>query len=642
MILLQVQNISKSFGAKSVLSNIKLELQTNDRVAIVGRNGAGKSTLLKIISNQMSHDEGSIMIPKGVTFGYLEQHTGLQSELTLWEEMMSVFSELLDMEKKIRNLEKQLSDEAVYSDEVKFEKASSEYDRLRILFEERGGYKIEADVRGILHGLNFPEEMHHMSIDSLSGGQKTRLALGKLLLQSPDILILDEPTNHLDIDTLTWLEQYLQNYKGSILIVSHDRYFLDKVVNYVYEINHHKCKKYHGNYSAYIVTKEEEMAREVKLFEKQQEEIAKLEDFVQKNITRASTTKRAQSRRKQLEKMDKLDRPLNDLPSAKFSFNIEKQSGNHVLSIQNAHIGYDGNKMNSNPISFSITRGESIALVGHNGVGKTTLLKTIMDKIPLIDGVISFGANVSVSYYDQEQAEMKSNKTVLQELWDDFPQMMEREVRTVLGSFLFRGDDVEKPVHLLSGGEKARLTLSKIMLQKSNVLIMDEPTNHLDIESKEVLEEALISYPGTILFVSHDRFFINRIATKIVELTNEKTTVYLGDYDYYLEKQAEWAEIKRIEEEESPTVQKESVKKEGKKSFEAEKELKKIERQKQRKLEETEANISALEEEIEVIEEQLCDPAIFQDYEKVAELNTQLEEKKQQLTDLFEQWEELA
>ncbi|OIK15928.1 multidrug ABC transporter ATP-binding protein [Bacillus sp. MUM 116] len=642
MILLQVNQLAKYYGADLILSNIKLELQTRDRVALVGRNGAGKSTLLKIIAGQLSHDGGEIIKPKEVTIGYLAQNTGLESNLSIWEELLTVFEPLRAMEKNLRQLEEQMADPAAIADTNKYERILKEYDQLQVKFKEQGGYQYEADIRSVLHGLNFPD--HSLMIASLSGGQKTRLALGKLLLTKPDILILDEPTNHLDIDTLSWLEQYLQSYDGAILIVSHDRYFLDKVVTQVYEVSRKQIQRYMGNYSAYLDQKAANYERDMKLYEKQQQEISNLQDFIQKNLARASTTKRAQSRRKKLEKMEILDRPLGDEKSASFSFEIEKQSGNDVLTVDSLAIGYDEEKISAG-ISFRVFRGESIALVGPNGIGKSTLLKTIIKKLPALAGNILYGTNLAIGYYDQEQAELTSNKRVLNELWDEYPLKSEKEIRTVLGNFLFSGDDVLKIVSTLSGGEKARLALAKLMLEKANLLILDEPTNHLDLDSKEVLENALIDYPGTILFVSHDRYFINRIATKVVELSRDGSNEYLGDYDYFLEKKLEQEEIAALEAAASAAA---AAKKAGqedaseKSSYQQDKESKKLERQRKRKLEEIEMKIEGLEEQIQGYEEQLCDPEIFQDHEKVLGI-TQLNEKaKQELEHLMEEWAVLA
>ncbi|TYS12769.1 ATP-binding cassette domain-containing protein [Rossellomorea vietnamensis] len=638
MILLQVNQIVKSFGADVILSNIKLELQNRDRVALVGRNGAGKSTLLKIISGQLSYDSGDIIKPKETTIGYLAQHTGLESGLSIWDEMLSVFDDLRKMEEDLRKLEQQMADPAVYENEEKYARVLKEYDSTQVKFKESGGYQFEADIRSVLHGLNFAGFDYSTQISTLSGGQKTRLALGKLLLTKPDILILDEPTNHLDIDTLSWLEQYLQGYEGAILIVSHDRYFLDKVVNQVYEVSRSNSKKYHGNYSQFLEMKAEMFEREMKQFERQQEEVAKLQDFIQKNIARASTTKLAQSRRKKLEKMDIMDRPQGDEKSAAFSFTIDRPSGNDVLKVNDLAIGY-GEDIISSSLDMAMSKGDSAALVGPNGVGKSTLLKTLIKRLKPIKGDFTFGSNVSIGYYDQEQAELTSNKTVLNELWDEYPMKDEKDIRTVLGNFLFSGEDVLKPVSTLSGGEKARLALSKLMLQKANLLILDEPTNHLDLDSKEVLESALINYPGTILFVSHDRYFINRIATKVVELSQNEATEFLGDYDYYIQKKNEILEIAQLEQ--SNLVKSPAPVKTEKQNYQQDKEAKKLERQRKRRVEELEALMEELEGTISRIETDLCDPDIFQDHEKVVKLNSELEEAKQSLEEYMEEWTEI-
>ncbi len=640
MILLQVNQLTKNFGADNILSNIKLEIQTKDRVALVGRNGAGKSTLLKIIAGQLSYDSGEITKPKGVSIGYLAQNTGLESDLSIWAEMLTVFKELRDQEKQLRVLEKQMADPAVYENEEIYQRVLKEYDQLQVNFKESGGYQYEADIRSVLHGLNFADFDYETKISSLSGGQKTRLALGKLLLTKPDILILDEPTNHLDIETLSWLETYLLSYEGAVLIVSHDRYFLDSVVNQVYEISRNRSKKYLGNYSKYLEQKAEDYEKDVKMFERQQQEIAKLEDFVQRNIARASTTKMAQSRRKKLERMDVMDKPLGDEKSANFAFQIDRPSGNDVLQVQDLSIGYEPKESISSHIDFSVKKGDSIALVGPNGIGKSTLLKTLVKKLEPLTGAYKFGSNVSISYYDQEQADLSSNKTVLNELWDDYPMKNEKEIRTVLGNFLFSGEDVLKPVSTLSGGEKARLALSKLMMEKGNVLILDEPTNHLDLDSKEVLENALIDYPGTILFVSHDRYFINRIATKVLELSKTGSTLYLGDYDYYMEKlrqQEELAALERMEQG-APSFTESTSQKQ---SHKIDKEAKKLERQRKRRVEEIEILMEKLEERIQENEDLLCDPDIFQDHEKVQDINDVLTKSKEELDSLLEEWTEL-
>ncbi|WP_374723946.1 ABC-F family ATP-binding cassette domain-containing protein [Calidifontibacillus erzurumensis] len=647
MIILQVNQLTKYYGADLILSNIKLEVQEKDRIALVGRNGAGKSTLLKIIAGQMSYDSGEIIKPKHITIGYLAQDTGLESNLSIWDEMLTVFQELRQKEKKLRELEAKMGEPEYIQDEEKYSKLLKEYDELQVAFKDEGGYQYEADIRNVLHGMNFSDFDYNTPIATLSGGQKTRLAMAKLLLMKPDLLILDEPTNHLDIETLTWLENYLQNYPGAILIVSHDRYFLDKVVTQVYELARTNCRKFVGNYSKYLEQRAALYEQELKQFEKQQEEIAKLKDFIQRNIARASTTKRAQSRRKQLEKMKILDRPLGDEKSASFSFEIEKQSGNDVLTVENLSVSYSKTeKPILKDISFQLKRSESVALVGPNGIGKTTLLKTLTKELEPLSGKITFGSNVTIGYYDQQQANVTSSKTVLNELWDEYPLKPEKEIRTVLGNFLFSGDDVLKSVSSLSGGEKARLSLAKLMMKKANLLILDEPTNHLDLDSKEVLENALIDYPGTILFVSHDRYFINRLATKIIELSTDGLETYLGDYDYYIMKKAEKAELEMLEKgaqvpneskETAPSLESAS----DKTKFEQEKEQKRKERQRLRRIEEIEKQIEELERKISENEERLCDPDVYQDYEKAAELQEVNDKYNRELEALMEEWEQL-
>ncbi|HHT7240313.1 MULTISPECIES: ABC-F family ATP-binding cassette domain-containing protein [Bacillus] len=639
MILLQVNGLSKLYGAETILANIKLEVQTKDRIALVGRNGAGKSTLLKIIAGELSHDGGEIIKPKDVSMGYLAQNTGLETSLTIWDEMLTVFTHLQQMETKLRRLEQEMGKEENFSNAAIYEKLLADYDQLQLDYKDQGGYQYEADIRSILSGLGFPVETHQTTISTLSGGQKTRLALGKLLLTRPDLLILDEPTNHLDIETLTWLEQYLQGYPGAIVIVSHDRYFLDKLVTQVYEISNKESRRFVGNYSKYLDLKSALYEQEMKRYEKQQDEIAKLEDFVQKNIARASTTKRAQSRRKQLDRMDVLTRPLGDSKSASFHFDIEKQSGNDVLQVKDVTIGYEQEPIIEH-VNMRLTRGDSVALVGPNGIGKSTLLKSIVNKLQLLHGDVAFGSNVSVGYYDQEQANLTSSKRVLNELWDEYPLQPEKEIRTILGNFLFTGDDVLKPVSSLSGGQKARLALAKLMMQKSNLLILDEPTNHLDLNSKEILENALIDYPGTLLFVSHDRYFINRVTTTVVELSTEGAQEYLGDYNYYVEKKNEMIERAEFEQQEDEVPVQKVVAQE-KLNYLGEKERKQLERQRTRKIEELEQNIVGLEEEIATLEDQLCLPEIYADYEKASEITTKKQTLQEQLEACMAEWEEL-
>ncbi|MBO8164070.1 MAG: ABC-F family ATP-binding cassette domain-containing protein [Brevibacillus sp.] len=646
MILLQAEHISKAYGIETILQDISLQVQTGERVGLVGVNGAGKSTLMKILAGELSHDSGIIRKPKEVTIGYLAQDSGLESERTIWEEMLSVFQHLREEEQELRRLEALMGDERVLADERRYQQIIDSYAERSEAFKAQGGYSYEASIRGVLHGLRFADMDLHTPIHTLSGGQKTRLALGKLLLKAPDILLLDEPTNYLDIETLTWLENHLLNYKGAILVVSHDRYFLDKLVTVIYEIERTKATRYTGNYSQYLDQKAARLEQELRQYEKQQEEIARLEDFIARNIARASTTRRAQSRRKTLEKMERMEKPLTQNKAAQFHFDISRISGNDVLKVEQLTIGYPGHPL-AREISFSIEREERVALVGPNGIGKSTLLKTLIRQLPALNGTIHYGSNVSLGYYDQEQQDLHEGKTVLAELWDEYPHMLEREVRTVLGNFLFSGDDVLKKIGDLSGGERARVSLAKLMLRQANFLIFDEPTNHLDILSKEVLENALFEYPGTILFVSHDRYFLNKMATRVLELSPEGVTSYLGNYDYYVEKKQELAE-RAAEQAEglagngkagaaSPAQQKNE-----KSSYEQEKEAKRRERQRLRRIEEIEKAIAELEEMIARLEAELCQPEVYSDHVKAKERNDAIQQAKGELELLFDEWAALS
>ncbi|TMN22583.1 ABC transporter ATP-binding protein [Lentibacillus cibarius] len=635
MILMQLNDVSKSFGADEILANIKLEIKENDRIAIVGRNGAGKSTLLKIMAGEFSHDSGELFKPKNLTIGYLTQHTSLESHKTIWDKMLEVFDHLLKQQEDLRQMERKMQQTASLSD-TNYEQLLADYDKKQQKFEEDGGYEYEANIKAVLTGLNFGDIPYDTPVNELSGGQKARLALGQLLLKRPDLLILDEPTNHLDIDTMTWLEQYLGSYPGAIVIVSHDRYFLDKTAAVVYEISRNRSKKYNGNYSHYLNQRALDYEQELKEYEKQQNEIKKMEDFIQKNIVRASTTKRAQSRRKQLERMERIDKPKGDEKSASFTFRINRTSGNDVLKIDQLSFQYENDPVFQN-VTIHANRGERIALTGPNGVGKTTLLKTITGQVQPSAGTINLGTNVEIGYYDQEQQQLTLSKTVLDELWDEYPDTDEKDIRTVLGNFLFSGEDVLIPVHSLSGGEKARLSLAKLMMQNANFLILDEPTNHLDIDSKEVLEGALMDFPGTILFVSHDRYFINRLADKVVEMQHTGATIYLGDYDYYMEKKQEEAEIKRLTEIEESSVQQGN----RKTTFHENKQQQRERRKIQRRIEELEAVIEQHETELTALEQKMAEPDIYEDHEKALELTEETNQLKQKIDSLMEEWTEL-
>ncbi|MFB9330653.1 ABC-F family ATP-binding cassette domain-containing protein [Paenibacillus aurantiacus] len=644
--LLQVSEISKNYGAQPILSGITFQILPRERIGLVGVNGAGKSTLLKIIAGEMSYDAGTIYKAKETTIGYLAQTSGLQSERTIEAEMRAVFAHLIDMEQELRTLEQRIADLAQSEQDAKaYEDALEKYAKLSDRFREQGGFEMETRIRSVLHGMGFGHFPKETLVSTLSGGQKTRLALARILLQAPDLLMLDEPTNYLDIPTLTWLEDYLRAYSGAVLVVSHDRYFLDAVVQAIVEIERHTAKRYTGNYSRYIDLKAAEYESQMKQYEKQQDEIAKLEDFIQKNIVRASTTKRAQSRRKALERMDRLDKPMGDLKKAHFSFEIERQTGNDVLDVGNLSIQFPEKKgpLFSN-VSFQLKRGEHVALIGPNGIGKSTLLKALVGQQPHQSGTIKWGTNIKLGYYDQEHTALNPSNTVLEELWSAYPGLEEVRIRTVLGNFLFSGEDVLKRVGSLSGGEKARVSLSKLMLAKANVLILDEPTNHLDLFSKEVLEGALLDYDGTLLFISHDRYFLNKMAERIVELTPQGTEHFLGNYDEMIEKKREMDELLQESLSQTPASPKKyaaSPETAPPTSYEADKQAKREERSRQRKQEQLESDIARLEAEITVLEEQLADPEVFNDYVRIQTIQADIDARKSQLQAAYDQWEEL-
>ncbi|MFZ2845531.1 multidrug ABC transporter ATP-binding protein [Lactococcus chungangensis CAU 28 = DSM 22330] len=627
MILLQGNNISRTFGADVLFEKINFTIQDNSRVSLVGRNGAGKSTLLKIIADVETPSSGEISKTKNLTMSYLAQETNFSSEQTIYDEMLSVFEEQIGQEKQLRQMEAQMGELSG----ADLSSLMTRYDSLTETFRQNKGFTYESDIKNVLNGFKFDESFWAQSVSSLSGGQKTRLALAKILLENPSFLILDEPTNHLDIETLLWLENYLKNYRGAILIVSHDRYFLDKVTTETLELSRGKLEKYVGNYSQYIKLKAEKLATQAKQYDKQQKEIASLEDFVNRNLARASTTKRAQSRRKKLEKMARLDQPLANEKSAHFTFSPAIESGNVVLTVENGAVGYDKEVLSS-PINLDERKYDSIAIVGPNGIGKSTLIKSIVGKIPLIEGTVNLGANVAMGYYDQEQRDLTPSNTVLEELWKDHSLVPEVEIRNRLGAFLFSGDDVQKAVGMLSGGEKARLLLAKLSMQNDNFLVLDEPTNHLDIDSREVLENALIDFDGTLLFVSHDRYFINRVADKVLEISAEGSKLYLGDYDYYLEKKAEEAEIAALLSAENDAISEQSVPS----SYQASKNDQKWRRKLTREIEALDEQLQVFDVSITELHEQMVESS--EDFVKLGELQKALDAMMAEKETVEELW----
>lgn len=631
MIILQANKIERSFAGEVLFDNISLQVDERDRIALVGKNGAGKSTLLKILVGEEEPTSGEINKKRDLSLSYLAQDSRFESSNTIYDEMLHVFDDLRKTEKTLRQMELAMGEKTG----ADLEKLMQDYDRLSEEFRQAGGFTYEADIRAILNGFKFDESMWQMKIEELSGGQNTRLALAKMLLEKPNLLVLDEPTNHLDIETIAWLENYLVNYSGALLIVSHDRYFLDKVATITLDLTKHSLDRYVGNYSSFVEQKEQKLLTEAKNYEKQQKEIAALEDFVNRNLVRASTTKRAQSRRKQLEKMERLDKPEAGSKSAHMTFHSDKTSGNVVLTVEEAAVGYDDQVL-SEPINLDIRKMNAVAIVGPNGIGKSTLIKSIVGQIPFIKGEARFGANVEVGYYDQTQSKLTPHNSVLDELWNDFKLTPEVEIRNRLGAFLFSGDDVKKTVGMLSGGERARLLLAKLSMENNNFLILDEPTNHLDIDSKEVLENALIDFDGTLLFVSHDRYFINRVATQVLELSEEGSTLYLGDYDYYLEKKAELEALAAAQAEAVPTSSMEEV---TSNDYHLQKQNQKELRKITRRIEQLEEEMEELDQKLQVITETMHNTNNAED---LVQLQSELDQLTIQQEAVMEEWAELA
>ena len=636
MIVLSCNNLNKSFGIDSILENENFTVNEYDKIGIIGVNGTGKTTLFKIISGIYGYDSGDIYTSKDCEIGYLEQNTNFHSENTILEEVLEVFKDVIEMEKYLRDLEHKISEESSNTNSTTLEKLMNEYSNKLEAFSDMNGYGYKSEAKGVLKGLGFSDEDMDKPISILSGGEKTRVLLGKLLLKKPTLLLLDEPTNHLDSEAIEWLEVFLKQYKGTVILISHDRYFLDQVVNRIFEIHNKKLKTYNGNYSDFIKASAIEKELELKKFEDQQKDIKKQEESIErlKAFGREKHLKRARSKEKALVKVDVLDKPEAYRKKAKIEFNPSVTSGNDVLQLRDISMGY-GERILFKDLNLDIYRGEKVALIGANGIGKSTLFKIIMNEITPLSGDIKFGTNVNVSYFHQEQKTLNLDNTIIDEIWEDNKQLTQTSLRTMLGAFLFEGEEVFKKISTLSGGERARVAILKLILSNANLLLLDEPTNHLDIDSKEVLEEALSSYTGTIFTISHDRYFLNTVVDKVLVLDENGITEYLGNYDYYIEKKKQVQEMNTVEviEEKTKTQLKEERRKE-REQREAEKKNRVKRQNIEKEIEETEAKI----EEMDVL---LCQEEVYSNPEKSKDVSLQKASLEEKLSALYEEWESL-
>ncbi len=638
--ILSCQNISKSFGTDEILKNVSFHIEENEKAAVVGINGAGKSTLLKIIMKQENPDEGDVTLAKDKTIGYLAQYQDVSGHHTIYEEVLDSKRDIIEMEERLRSMEAQMN--TLSGDAL--EQLLDTYHKLSHEFEQVNGYAYRSEVTGILKGLGFTEEEFDKKMNELSGGQKTRVSLGKLLVTKPDVLLLDEPTNHLDIESIRWLETFLLNYKGAVLIVSHDRYFLDRVVSKVVEIFQHKGYVYQGNYSDYAKKKAAIRAAMIKQYYNQQREIKHQEEVIAKlkSFNREKSIKRAESREKMLDKIERIEKPVEDNTDIRIVLEPNVVSGNDVLKVEGLAKAFPPLQLFQG-IDFEVKRGERVALIGNNGTGKTTILKIINELLPPDAGTVTLGSNVHIGYYDQEHQQLHMEKTIFDEIADDYPNLNNTKVRNVLAAFLFTDDDVYKRIEDLSGGERGRVALAKLMLSDANFLILDEPTNHLDITSKEILEEALKSYTGTVLFVSHDRYFINQTATRILELTGETVVNYIGNYDYYLEKHDQMMSL-YVKKPEAKTASDETPVRETAQKVDWQ--TQKAEQARIRKIEnslkKTEERISELEGKIAEIDEECAKPEVAVNSAKLGELTRQQSEYREELDRQYEMWEELS
>ncbi|UEX90741.1 ABC-F family ATP-binding cassette domain-containing protein [Staphylococcus ratti] len=637
MILMQLSQISKSFDGEEIFDHVNFEIQTGERIGIVGRNGAGKSTLMKIIAGVEGYDSGHISKVKGLKLGYLTQQMTLDTDNTVFEEMAKPFKEVEAIAQRMQQETDWLSQHADHYETLEYQKHLNNYESLSNQFEQMEGYQYESKIKTVLNGLNFTEADYDRAINDFSGGQKTRLSLAQMLLSEPDLLLLDEPTNHLDMETTEWLEDYLKFFSGAIIIISHDRYFLDKIVTQVYDVALGEVKHYKGNYAKYVQLRDQYYEKRMAEYERQQSEMKRLETFVEKNITRASTSGMAKSRRKILEKMERIEKPMLDAKSANIQFDFERNTGNDVMHVQNLEIGYT--TPITQPISLEISKGDRIGVIGPNGIGKSTFIKTLAMQLPALSGHISHGSNLKVGYYDQKQAEFTSNNSILDFVWNQYRHMQEKDIRAVLGRFLFTQEEVKKMISDLSGGEKARLQLALLMLEKNNVLILDEPTNHLDIDSKEMLEHALQQFKGTLIFVSHDRYFIDALANKIFDLDVDGGQFIQGDYTYYLEKTAQQRAL--TEHDAQNQSHSESSTLSTTNDYQDQKALRNEKRKIERQIEEYEALIETYESEIEHIDNEMASENTLNDYEETARLANVRLTTEQNLEQTMQKWEEL-